>query len=73
MERDIASLRVAKIAARLGVWGDDKSWREIAGGSEMVIRSRRQPQVWRCLSTSALHCLDPEGTARAAAGPGTGC
>ncbi len=41
---------------------DDMSWREIADGSEMVIRGGyRHLQVWRCLSSGALPCLDNGG------------
>ncbi|WP_251071197.1 hypothetical protein [Streptomyces sp. ISL-43] len=69
MEHDITPLWVAKddTAALIdrAPWArvDDMSWREIADGSEMVIRGGyRHLQVWRCLSSSALHCPDNGGT-----------
>lgn len=41
---------------------DDMPWREIVSGSEMVIRGGyRHLQVWRCLPSSPLHCLDTKG------------
>ncbi|WP_240805386.1 hypothetical protein [Streptomyces sp. A1547] len=68
MEHDITPLWVAKddTAALIdrAPWArvDDMSWREIADGSEMVIRGGyRHLQVWRCLTSSALHCPDSGG------------
>ncbi|MEK8144237.1 hypothetical protein NKH18_27365 [Streptomyces sp. M10(2022)] len=73
MEHDITPLWVAKDdrAALIdrAPWArvDDMSWKRIADGSEMIIRGGyRHLQVWRCLSSSALHCPDTEGQAIAA-------
>ncbi|WUH92635.1 hypothetical protein OG900_22680 [Streptomyces sp. NBC_00433] len=41
---------------------DDMLWRDIAGGKEMLIRGGyRHLQVWKCVPSSARHCLVREG------------